>query len=166
MQGQIAEMERQLAQCRATARAAQRDRDEVTTANTSTRKDMLLTLSLLTSPDQAKDAEPNHQFERGVQTRAKPHKIITGPCKLPQDLLQQHLSRTRRDTTRRRCSAGGRFLRLQLLDTCTLLYHNNATFLLNIAKLIVYQLIPYRFCRVFIFQILYSVLQLTKSIDK
>lgn len=29
MQGQIAEMERQLAQCRATARAAQRDRDEV-----------------------------------------------------------------------------------------------------------------------------------------
>lgn len=30
MQGQIAEMERQLAQCRATARAAQRDRDEVT----------------------------------------------------------------------------------------------------------------------------------------
>lgn len=34
MQGQIAEMERQLAQCRATARAAQRDRDEVTIANT------------------------------------------------------------------------------------------------------------------------------------
>ncbi|KAL6442884.1 hypothetical protein ACFW04_002734 [Cataglyphis niger] len=29
MQGQIAEMERQLAQCRATARAAQRDRDEI-----------------------------------------------------------------------------------------------------------------------------------------
>lgn len=29
MQGQIAEMERQLAQCRATARAAQKDRDEV-----------------------------------------------------------------------------------------------------------------------------------------
>ncbi|KAL0101448.1 hypothetical protein PUN28_018943 [Cardiocondyla obscurior] len=29
MQGQIAEMEKQLAQCRATARAAQRDRDEI-----------------------------------------------------------------------------------------------------------------------------------------
>ncbi|XP_026830348.1 uncharacterized protein LOC105287214 [Ooceraea biroi] len=29
MQGQIAEMERQLAQCKATARAAQRDRDEI-----------------------------------------------------------------------------------------------------------------------------------------
>lgn len=29
MQGQIGEMERQLAQCRATARAAQKDRDEV-----------------------------------------------------------------------------------------------------------------------------------------
>lgn len=29
MQGQIAEMEKQLAQCRATARAAQKDRDEV-----------------------------------------------------------------------------------------------------------------------------------------
>lgn len=35
MQGQIAEMERQLAQCRATARAAQRDRDEVTIVNTT-----------------------------------------------------------------------------------------------------------------------------------
>lgn len=34
MQSQIAEMERQLAQCRATARAAQRDRDEVTIAVT------------------------------------------------------------------------------------------------------------------------------------
>ena len=29
MQAQISEMERQLAQCRATARAAQKDRDEV-----------------------------------------------------------------------------------------------------------------------------------------
>jgi len=34
MQNQIAEMERQLAQCRATARAAQRDRDEVIIVNT------------------------------------------------------------------------------------------------------------------------------------
>lgn len=33
MQGQIAEMERHLAQCRATASAAQRDRDEVTIIN-------------------------------------------------------------------------------------------------------------------------------------
>lgn len=65
MQGQIAEMERQLAQCRATARAAQRDRDEVTTMNGTnilTGK-YVLTTFLLIFLDQAKDAGSNNQFE-------------------------------------------------------------------------------------------------------